>query len=254
MRKHLVIPDTQVRPGVDTTHLDWLAQAILEYRPDVIVHLGDHWDLPSLSTHDAPGSKEAEGRRVKDDIDAGNEAWLRFWTPVEKRIKKTISSHRKRWTPECHVHDGNHENRMTRAIFRDPKWDGLLSLDCMKTPGFKRHPFLKINKIDGVRYCHFFPGPHTGRAIGGTPQNRIAKIGGSHVQGHVQGRIFGSTQYPDHVAHCIVVGSFYLHDEHYRPEDVQASEWRGIVVLNEVEDGDFDPMFLSINYLRRRFG
>ena len=253
MHKHLVIPDPQVRPGDDTTHLDWLAQAILEYRPDVIVHLGDHWDLPSLSTHDAPGSKEAEGRRVKPDIDAGNEAWLRFWTPVEKRIKKTISSHRKRWNPECHFLFGNHEDRLSRAIFRDPKWEGMLSLDCLKTPGFQRHPYLKIVPLDGVRYCHYFANPFSGKAIGGSIQNRLAKIGGTFVQGHQQGRLYGSVQYPDHVAHGMVVGSFYLHDEHYRQADVQACEWRGIVVLNEVRNGDFDPMFLSMDYLRRRF-
>jgi len=122
LRRHLIIPDTQVRPGCDTTHFDWLAQCILEYRPDVVVHLGDHWDLPSLSTHDAPGSKEAEGRRVKPDIDAGNEAWLRFWKPVDARIRKTHAGHKKRWKPELHFLFGNHENRLTRAIFRDPKW------------------------------------------------------------------------------------------------------------------------------------
>ena len=57
----LVIPDCQVKPGSDTTHLEWAAHAIVDYMPDVIVVIGDFWDLPSLSTHDAPGSKEAEG-------------------------------------------------------------------------------------------------------------------------------------------------------------------------------------------------
>lgn len=254
MRRHLIVPDTQVRPGCDTTHFDWLAQAILEYRPDVIVHLGDHWDLPSLSTHEAPGSKEAEGRRVKPDIDAGNEAWLRFWKPVESRIKKTVLGHRKRWYPECHFLFGNHEDRLTRAIFRDPKWEGLLSLDSLQTPGFKRHPYLQIIKLDDIRYCHYFANPFSGRAIGGSIQNRIAKIGGTFIQGHQQGRLYGSVQHPDHVSHGMVVGSFYLHDEHYRPGDVQNSEWRGLVVLNEVRNGgDFDPMFLSMDYLRRKY-
>jgi hypothetical protein len=68
--RHIVLPDTQVKPGVDTVHLEWAARAIVEYKPDVIVHLGDHWDLPSLSMHDAPGSKEAEGRNVKSDMGA----------------------------------------------------------------------------------------------------------------------------------------------------------------------------------------
>jgi len=254
LRRHLIIPDTQVRPGVDTVHLDWLAEAILDYRPDVIVHLGDHWDLPSLSTHDAPGSKEAEGRRVKPDIDAGNEAWLRFWSPVERRIKRLISGHRKQWKPECHFHVGNHENRLSRAIFRDPKWEGLLGLECLKTPGFQRHDFLKINTIDGIRYCHYFANPFSGKAIGGTITNRLAKIGGSFVQGHQQGFLYSCVQYPDHVKHGLVAGSFYLHDESYRPDDVQMSEWRGVVVLNQVESGSYDIMPLSMGYLKRVYG
>lgn len=253
MRRHLLIPDTQVRQNVDLTHFDWLAQAILEYRPDVIVHLGDHWDLPSLSEHDAPGSKEAEGRRVKPDIDVGNEAWLRFWTPVEKRIKRIISNKKKRWEPECHFLFGNHEDRLTRAIFRDPKWEGLLSLDCLKTPGFQRHDYLKIVKIDGIRYCHYFANPHSGRPIGGSIQNRLAKVGSSFSQGHQQGFLYSCVQRPDHVAHGLVAGSFYLHDESYRPADVQNSEWRGIIVKNEVRDGTYDLMPLSMNYLRQKY-
>lgn len=252
-----MIPDTQVKPGVDTTHFDWLARALIHYKPDVIVHLGDHWDLPSLSSYDAPGSKAAEGRRIKPDIDAGNEAWLRFWTPVEKEIKKRRRLHKRRWEPECHFLFGNHEDRLTRAINREPKWDGLLSLDSLLTPGFQRHPFKKIVKIDGIRYAHFFPNPHSGKAIGGSIQNRIAKVGGSHIQGHVQGRLYGSAQHPDRQSHAAVIGSFYLHDEEYRDPDVQESEWRGLLVCNEVGhrgEGEFDMMWLSMDYLQRKFG
>jgi hypothetical protein len=253
MRRHLIVPDTQVRPGVDTTHLDWAARAILKYRPDVIVHLGDHWDFPSLSTHDALGSKEAEGRRVKPDIDAGNEAWLRLWGPIEREINRRAKNKKKRWRPECHFLFGNHEDRLTRAIFRDPKWEGLLTLDSLKTPGFQRHEYLKIVQIDGIRYCHKFVNPHSGKGIGGTVGNRLAKIGGSFVQGHEQGLLYAIQQYPDHVSHGLVAGSFYLHHEHYRPGDVQNSEWRGIVVLNEVNSGDYNVMPLGMNYLRETF-
>jgi len=29
--------------------------------------------------------------------------------------------------------------------------------------------------------------------------------------------------------------------------------WRGLVMLNEVEDGAFDEMFLSMNYLQKKY-
>lgn len=38
-----------------------------------------------------------------------------------------------------------------------------------------------------------------------------------------------------------------------RPEDVQKSEWNGILVLNAVQNGDFDLMPLRMDYLKRRF-
>jgi len=254
LRRHLVIPDVQIKPGVPTEHIDWAARAILDYLPDVVVVIGDFWDLPSLSTHDAPGSKEAEGRRVRPDIDAGNEAFARLYNPIKAEMDRLARNHDKRWKPELHFLFGNHEDRLSRAIARDPKWDGMLSLEALETPGFKRHEYLRIVNLDGIKYCHYFPNPHSGKPIGGTIVNRLNHIGSSFVQGHQQGFLYASKQFPDHVKHGVVCGRFYLHDEKYRPKDVQDCEWNGILVLNQVENGDFDLMPLRMNYLREKFG
>jgi hypothetical protein len=253
-RRHLVIPDAQVRPGVDTSHIDWAARAILKYRPEVIIVLGDWWDLPSLSTHDAPGSKEAEGRRLKDDIDAGVDAFERLVAPMQSEQLRLISNRKKRWEPVCHFLFGNHCDRMTRAIFREPKYGGVLTLDSLKTPGFIRHDFLKIVDIDGIAYSHYFQSSHSARPIGGSIDNRLNKIGRSFVAGHEQGLQYGIKQYPGSLTrHGLVCGSFYLHDETYRgPQG--AGEWRGIVVLNEVQNGCYNVMPLGMDYLRQTFG
>ena len=253
-RRWLIIPDTQVRPGVDTKHIDWAAQAIVEYRPDVIIHIGDHWDLPSLSTHDAPGSKEAEGRRVKDDIDAGNEAFERLVAPMNAERLRLVSNHRKQWNPECHFFFGNHENRLTRAIFREPKWEGVLTLDALNTQGFIRHDFLEIVEIDGIKVSHYFANTHSGRPIGGSIDNRLNKIGVSFVCGHEQDLLYGIKRFPGELRrHGLVCGSFYQHYEAYRGPQAN-SEWRGIVVLNRVQDGDYDVMPLRMQYLREKYG
>ncbi len=253
--RHLVIPDTQIRPGDDTTHLDWAARAALKYLPDVIVMIGDWWDMPSLSMHDAPGSAEANGRNVLCDIQAGNEAFERFVAPIQKEQARRIKNKDKQWNPRCEFLMGNHEDRVSRALNADPKLDGILSLDNLKTPGFHRNDFLRIVPIDGIRYCHFFSNPLSGRPIGGTIPNRLNHIGGSFVQGHQQGFQYGCKQYPDKVAHGLVCGRFYSHHESYRPDDVQDCEWNGIVILNEIRNnGDFDLMPLSFNYLRKTFG
>ena len=46
MTKHLVIPDTQVKPGQSLEHLRWAGQYAADKKPDVIIHIGDHWDMP----------------------------------------------------------------------------------------------------------------------------------------------------------------------------------------------------------------
>ena len=252
MTRHLILPDTQIKPGVNTDHLVWAARAAVHYTPDVIVIIGDWWDLPSLSKHALPGSIETEGSRVLEDIEAGNAAFERFMEPINAEISRRKY---KKWKPRCEFLFGNHEHRLTRHVDSDPKLSGLLSLDNLKTPGFNRNDFLRIVVIDGIRYCHYFPNPLSGRPIGGTIPNRLNHIGGTFVQGHQQGFQYGCKQYPDKVAHGLVCGRFYSHQERYRPGDVQDCEWNGIVMLNEVRnDGDFDVMPLSYNYLQHKFG
>ena len=204
--------------------------------------------------HESPGSKGMEGTNVQDDIEVGNEAFERLTAPMRKEMRRRVAGHRKRWEPECHITFGNYCDRITRAVNREPRWAGILSYDLLKTPGFQRHPYLKIVNIDGIKYCHFFPNPFSGKAIGGTIHNRLNHIGASFVQGHQQGFLYASKQYPDHVKHGLVCGRFYAHHESYRPEDVQLAEWNGIVVLNEVKDGSYDLMPLSYDYLRRTYG
>lgn len=253
-RRHLVIPDTQVRPGVPTEHLDWAARAIVDYRPDVIVHIGDHWDMPSLSKHESPGSAFMEGRRIIEDMHVGNEAFARLVAPMQAEIARRRKNHSKRWEPECHFLIGNHENRITRTIQEFPKFSGFLKLESLHVPPeFKVHPFLEIVEVDGIAYSHYFSNVHSGKAIGGSIDNRLNRIGKSFAQGHQQGLLYGVRQFPGKLArHGLVAGSFYLHDEHYR--DAQSNgEWRGIVVLNEVRDGNYDVMPLSMDYLRRKY-
>jgi hypothetical protein len=250
-RRHMIIPDTQIRPGVPLDHIKWAAQAIVDYKPDVIVVIGDWWDMPSCSKHNLPGSKETEGARFKADIEIGNEAFRTLVAPMEAEQARRKY---KKWNPRKVFTFGNHEFRVDRAVSETPKLEGMLTRDDMLTPGFERHEFLEIVPIDGIWYSHYFSNTLSGRPVGGTIPNRLNKIGTSFVQGHQQGFLYGCQQYPGKlVRHGLVAGSFYLHDEVYR--DVQSNgEWRGIVVLNEVRgDGTYDIMPLSMDYLRRRY-
>src|SRR5579859_1702659 len=88
---HVVIPDTQAKPGVPTDHLGWIGQYVVDQfagRENVkLIHLGDHWDMPSLSSYDQRYNRRMEGRRVLDDIEAGNEAFRILNDPLTRHNK-----------------------------------------------------------------------------------------------------------------------------------------------------------------------
>lgn len=248
-RRHIYIPDTQVRPGVPLDHIAWIGQACVDYLPDVIVVGGDWWDFPSLNSHSKPGSAPIEGARFKNDVDIGNGSFHSF----NKPIKKEQTRRRGKWNPMKVFTAGNHENRADRAAIDDPKWMGVVGTQHCNVEDFKWHGFLKRVFIDGLCYSHYFQSSHSKFAIGGSIDNRLNKIGCSFIQGHEQGKKEGSRIMASGKTHYgLVAGSCYLHEEEYRGAQGQR-HWRGIVVLNEVEDGEYDIMPLSLRYLCKRY-
>jgi hypothetical protein len=69
-----VIPDCQVRPDVDYSHLSWVGNYLAEKRPDVIVQIGDFADMPSLSSYEKKGSAYFEGKSWADLL----KEWLKL--------------------------------------------------------------------------------------------------------------------------------------------------------------------------------
>lgn len=251
--RHFIIPDTQVRPGVPLDHIDWVAQEIVHIKPTAVIHIGDHWDMPSMSSYDAPGSVKMEGARYEDDISVGNEAFERLCAPMEAEQKRLKRNKKAEWNPRKVFTFGNHEGRVARAISNTPKFKGVIGEHHMQTRDFERHGYLERVWEDNVIYSHFFQNSHSAHAIGGTIDNRLNKIGASFVQGHEQGFRYGTRiQASGATWHGLVAGSCYLHDEEYRGAQGQG-HWRGVVVLNEVRDGDYCVMPLTLDYLCRKY-
>src|SRR5687768_11480325 len=115
MTTHCVIPDTQVKPGLDFSHLTWAGEYIADKQPDVIVMIGDWADMPSLSEYDR-GKKSFEGRTYKADIEASHEGMERLMRPIWAEQKRRVDGKRKQWNPRLVLTMGNHEIRIDRAI------------------------------------------------------------------------------------------------------------------------------------------
>lgn len=251
-RRHFVIPDTQTRPGVPLDHLDWVAEYLKERKPDVVVHVGDHWDFPSLNGHEQPGSIPMEGKRFADDLHVGNEAFARLCKPMEAEIVRLARNHEKRWNPRKVFCLGNHEARADRVATNDPRLYGTVGSDMCDTRDWERYPYQQPVEIDGINYCHLFSAVGTGRPIGGQVSNRLTKINASFVAGHEQGKREGNlVTNIGRTLYGLVVGSCYLHVEPYRGPHQR--HWRGVVELNEVEDGEYDKMEVSLKFLCRKY-
>lgn len=245
MSRWVVIPDTQCRSGVPLGHLAAAGAYIRDKRPDVVVHLGDHWDMPSLSSYEKRGSHYFEGARYVDDVAAGNEG-MRLLTRPWARLRS--------YQPRAILLRGNHEHRISRALNDDPRLIGTIGLDDLESPGWQVVPFLRVLKLSGIWVSHFFQSPSSPRPLGGTARRLLDQIGNSYIQGHRQGldaaikhRHDGSRQ------RGLIAGSFYRHDEEYRGPQGTA-EWRGIVVLNEVGGGSWDQLEISIDWLEKHYG
>ena len=249
----LVIPDCQVKAGVPLEHLDWAGKAIVDYKPDVVVNLGDFADMPSLSTHDTKGSKYFEGLRYKTDVEVTREAMDKLLAPLRELQAKQKRNKEKQYRPRMVMLLGNHENRIDRAVNNNPTLDGLIST---KDLGYERdwevHGFLHPVFINGVGFNHYWPVGAMGRPAS-SPAAIISKLHMSCVAGHQQGKQVAYGKRADGQAICAIIsGSYYLHDESYM-DQLSNKHWRGLVMSNEVEDGHFDEMFLSIEYLRRKY-
>ena len=249
--RHLWIPDTQVREGVSTDHIEALGNYIETKRFEKIICAGDWWDMPATSNHNSP--REQEGLRVIDDINAGNRAMRLLWKAVDKRNKKVAGWKKKQYSPECHFLFGNHEVHLERIWNADPRLKGIIGYDALDLDRFKLHDFLKPVDIDGILYCHYFANPMSGRPYGGMIETRLKNIAQSFTQGHAQSFSYGEREVPNGKRHHgLVAGAFYMHDEAYKGP-YGNHHWRGVVVKNDVRDGEYDIMKISLDYLLRKY-
>lgn len=241
----LVIADTQCKSEESLDYLLWIGKYIADKKPDVIVHIGDHYDFPSLSTYDK-GKSSAEGKRLSKDIEAGNVGF--------EYINRHINQQHD-YNPRKVFCLGNHEARLDRYVDENPELIGTLGTDKLpfKKFGWEVYPFLKPVEIEGIFFVHFLANPMNGKPYGGNAANILKTVGRSFVVGHkqcldvaIRPTIDGKQQIG------IVNGACYEHNEGYKGYQGN-NHFRGITVLHEVEDGFGTPMFVSLDYMKEKY-
>ena len=241
----LVIADTQCKSEEDLEYMLWIGHYIAEKQPDIIVHIGDHYDFPSLSSYDK-GKSSAEGKRLVKDIEAGNIGFEYLNMAMQKY---------KSYNPRKIFCLGNHEHRLDRYIDDNPELIGTLGTDFLPFDkyGWEVHPFLKPVEVNGIFFVHYLANPFSGKPYGGNAMNILKTVGRSFVVGHkqcldvaIRPTIDGKQQIG------IVNGACYPFDEKYKGFQGN-THFRGITVLHEARDGFAVPMFVSLEYIKEKY-
>lgn len=253
-KKILVIGDTQCKPDVDLAYMSHIGQYIVDKRPDVIVHIGDHFDFQSLSSYDK-GKRSAEGRRLILDLEAGHEGMERLMKPMQTLQGQQKRFRKKVYNPEMVFCVGNHEDRFDRMAKDDPALEGFVGTETLNLEqyGWEVSPYLKPHVIQGIHFVHFLANPFTGKPYGGTALNQLKNVGTSFVVGHKQVLDIAMVPTLDGGMRLgLINGACYEHDEEYKGYQGN-NHFRGLVMLHEAADGFALPMPVSLKYLKERY-
>jgi hypothetical protein len=243
--RHLVLPDSHSKPGVDNKRYTWVGRAAVDYEVDKIINLGDLFDLPSLCAYDK-GKKGFEGRRLSNDIAAGIDAMEKLLAPIGSKV-------------DLHYIIGNHEKRISRVAELDSELDGTIGLHQLRLDefGWKVHPFKTIAFIDNIAYTHYFTSGLMDNPIGGVNLGRsiLNKMHTNAFQGHCHTWDLANTSLANgKKIWGGSLGCLFDHKEDYVSARAQAEWTRGITILDIENDEIQDISFVSLNTLRRNYG
>lgn len=255
MTTHLIIPDQHAHPDFNNDRADYLGKLIADLKPDVVVNMGDCADLPSLSAYDK-GKASFQGNSYQRDIESHLDFQDRMWSPIKKLKRKM---------PYRIVLEGNHEFRIKRALEIDPQLQGDkygLSFSDLQfdhyyqdvveykagTPG--------IFTLDGISYSHYFISGVMARPIGGV----------NHASSLINKNFVSSTCSHSHLVDWatrsnsqgkqmmgLVAGCYQDYDSPWAGHSNDLW-WSGVVIKRGVEDGVYDPEFVSLTRMKEVYG
>lgn len=241
-----------VEPEVSNERFSWLGKFLYELRPDYVVDLGDGADMRSLNSFDTSKPNAVVTQSYERDIDSYLDAQERIRHPFKKaKVKR----------PKFYGFEGNHENRIKKAIEANPRVEGNrfgLSFKHLETDRWfdEYHEYEdgapKIANYDGVDYSHFLGSGNYGTAMSGEHHayNLLKKRMRSTTVGHSHKRNIYFRD--DAKAIGLVAGCFKGARESWAG---QANDewWAGVVVKRQLEDGYYEPQFVSMESLEREY-
>lgn len=243
-------------PGVDNSRFDLLGSFLYDLKPDYVVDLGDGADMRSLNTYDTRSPKAIVSQNYERDIDHYNDS--------QERLRRKFRSN-KRKMPAWFGFEGNHENRIKKAIASDPRLEGSkygVSFSHLQTNKWfdEYHEYHNsapaLFNYDGVLYSHYVSAGNYGSAISGKHHayTLLSEVGCSVTVGHSHKYSYyykGNSHPNPTMAH--VVGCFKGKEEAWAGQ--ANNDWRtGVLIKRNLENGVYDHEWVSLATLKRLYG
>lgn len=254
----MIIPDAHTQPDDNPHRFELLRDLILDRQPEVIVQIGDWWDMGSLCSYDQ-GKKNFVFQNLKDDIEKGHEMEALVFKPVMDLNRRLLKGKKKGYSPIFIKCLGNHEARVDRLLQYEPRWEGTVSMDDFKTrvEGLNEVyvDFLDNAVIDNIAYSHYFVSGVQGRPAS-SARALLAKTGMSATMGHTHTLDgFDVTSPLGNRRRALVCGSFHDKDhEGFAGPQVDQIWYNGLIYKHNVLNGDYDREEISIERLEQLYG
>lgn len=253
-RDYLIVPDSHAHPNHGNERADWLGKLILDRKPDVVVNIGDLFDMPSLSSYDK-GKGSFHGSSYEKDINSGLDFLDRMWHPIKKAKRKQ---------PYKIFLEGNHEHRLKRVLEYDPQLAGDtygISYSNYQLSHYHNEVVYYegatpgIFTIDGISFAHYFVSGLMGRPIGGEhhASSLLAKNYSSCVCGHSHAVDWSVKSGSNGKTIMGLVAGVYQDYAAPWAGTVNNLWWPGVVYLRGVDEGTYSPEFIGISQIRREY-
>lgn len=252
----LIFTCAHADPECDNKRFDWLGRFIYDLKPDYVVDLGDGADMRSLNSYDTRYPKAVVTQSYQKDIEAYNDS--------QQRLRWQFR-HAKKRKPFWIGFEGNHENRVKKAIANDPRIEGDrygISFDHLQTDHWfdEYHEYENsapaIADYDGVSYAHYFSSGNYGTATSGLHhayallQNRNHSSTCGHS--HKRSLHFKDGAHPRGII-GLVAGCYKGKEESWAGQ-ANSEWWKGVVVKREIDNGVYEPEFVSMKRLEEEYG
>lgn len=243
-------------PSTDNERFDWLASFLYDLKPDMCIDLGDGADMRSLNTYDTRYPQAIVNQNYEEDINSYNDS--------QERLRWKFR-HSKKKRPFWVGFEGNHENRIKKAIAHDPRLEGQrygVSFSHLQTKHWfdEYHEYSNsapaLVNYDGIIYGHYVASGNYGSALSTKHHgySLVEKLACSATVGHSHKfNYYHKADARPSPLNGLVVGCFKGKEEAWAGQANQ--EWRkGIAVKRYVENGNYDLQWISMDALRREYG